>query len=94
MRIVAVLLGLLVAACSPTSGASTRPDVPIDDFAEVAVGVYRGAQPDAGGLRALRALGVRTIVDFRAKHDDGDAAKLGFDVVNIPMSSFPTHSST
>jgi protein tyrosine/serine phosphatase len=89
VRIVALPFVLLAAACSPTSGAPTRPDVPIDDFAEVAAGVYRGAQPAEAGLRALRELGVRTIVDFRARHDDGDAAKLGFDVVNIPMSSFP-----
>jgi protein tyrosine/serine phosphatase len=90
MRFVATGLVLFAAACSPTSGAPTRSDVPIDDFAEVATGVYRGAQPDAEGLRALRAMGVRTIVDLRAKHDDAPAAALGFDVVNIPMSSFPT----
>jgi len=90
MRFVAAALLFLAASCAPTSGAPARAGVPIDDFAEVADGVYRGAQPDADGLRALRGMGVRTIVDFRAKHDDADAAALGFDVVNIPMSSFPS----
>jgi tyrosine-protein phosphatase SIW14 len=75
----ALLLGIvLLAGCARSSVAA------------VADGVYRGAQPDAAGLRALKDMGVRTIVDLRAAHDDHRAADLGFDVVNIPMSSFPT----
>jgi protein tyrosine/serine phosphatase len=84
---------LLAACCSgppdDTKGslAATRPaGVPIDNFAEVAPGIYRGAQPDEAGFQALKALGVKTIVTMREKHDDrAHAGPLGIEVVHIPM---------
>jgi len=90
MRFVALGLVLLAAACARTSVDAARADAPIDNFAQVADGVYRGAQPDGAGFRALKAMGVRTVVDLRANHDDAVATALGFDVVRIPMPSFPT----
>ena len=83
-----------VAGCSRPadtagSAAATRPaGVPIDNFAEVVPGVFRGAQPDADGFRALKGLGIRTIVNLRGKHDDSPlASPLGLEVVEIPMSA-------
>jgi tyrosine-protein phosphatase SIW14 len=87
----AALVGLvlLAAACSHKSDPSAAS--PVANFAEVAPGLYRGAQPDADGFRALRDMGVKTIVDLRGKHDDAkDAEPLGLSVVRIPMSSFPS----
>ncbi|MDB5296909.1 MAG: protein tyrosine phosphatase [Phycisphaerales bacterium] len=55
---------LSAAFASPTA----LPGVP--NFAEVAPGVYRGAQPTAEGFRQLERLGVRTVVNLRAFHDD------------------------
>jgi tyrosine-protein phosphatase SIW14 len=85
---------LAIAGCSRPadtagSAAATRPaGVPIDNFAEVAPGIFRGAQPDADGFRALKGLGIRTIVNLRGKHDDTPAAApLGLGVVEIPMSA-------
>jgi protein tyrosine/serine phosphatase len=91
VRILAVGL-LFLAACAPAPAASVAADVavPIGNFHEVAHGVYRGAQPDADGFRALRDMGVRTIVDLRSMHDDKSATALGLDIVNIPMPSLPT----
>lgn len=83
-----------IAGCSRPSdtegsAAATRPaGVPIDNFAEVAPGIFRGAQPDAEGFRALKGLGICTIVNLRGKHDDThDAGPLGMSVVEIPMSA-------
>ena len=74
------------------SAAATRPaGVPIDNFAEVVPGMYRGAQPDADGFRDLKARGVRTIVNLRGSHDDRSVAgPIGLEVVDIPMSAKPT----
>jgi protein tyrosine/serine phosphatase len=71
------------------SAAATRPaGVPIDNFAEVAPGIFRGAQPDAAGFRELKDRGVRTIVNLRGKdHDRAAAGPLGLEVVDIPMSA-------
>jgi protein tyrosine/serine phosphatase len=90
MRIVAVGLVLLAAACARTSVEPSRAAAPIDNFAQVADGVYRGAQPDGAGFRALKTMGVRTVVNLRAHHDDAAATALGLDVVSIPMPSLPT----
>jgi protein tyrosine phosphatase (PTP) superfamily phosphohydrolase (DUF442 family) len=46
--------------------------VPIPQFAEVTEGVYRGAQPDHAGFRALAKLGVRTVVNLRTNHSDSE----------------------
>ena len=59
------------------------------NFARVDDGLFRGAQPDAAGFRALSDLGVRTVVNLRLSHDD-DPEDLppGIDVVAIPMHAF------
>ena len=99
----ALLPGLLLFGCAsigasgpvPPAGvgaASSSPDgsaVPVRNFARVDEGLFRGAQPDAEGFRALRALGVRTVVNLRQLHDD-DPEDLpeGLEVVEIPIHAF------
>lgn len=97
MRYRPMLLALVLVfapACSkpprkqetPTRPAT--PGMPIENFAKVADGVYRGAQPDAAGFKALKGLGVKTIVNLRNKHDDTpEATPLGLAVVRIPMDA-------
>ena len=48
--------------------------VPIDNFAVVADGIYRGAQPGSDGWKALKELGVKTVVNLREHHSDASAA--------------------
>ena len=64
-------------ALAPASGTRTplrpREDVPgVPNFAQVSAALYRGAQPTAEGMRALQAMGVKTIVNLRLLHSDRD----------------------
>ncbi len=78
---------LLLVGCGEDRPSKVA-GVPIENFAEVAPGVYRGAQPDSAGFQALKDLGVKTIVNLRSGHDDAPlAAPQGIDVVGIPMSA-------
>jgi len=45
---------------------------PLDNFYRVTPELYRGAQPDAAGMRKLKELGIKTIVNLRLMHSDAD----------------------
>ena len=85
------------AAPHSVSGVTAR-DVP--NFAVVAPGIYRGAAPTAEGMKKLKALGVRTIIDLRIekKGQDEEAAQakaLGMNRVRIRMGrEAPTKKQT
>jgi len=79
----AALLALLLAAgCAnterkdemgtghPWAQKMELPGAP--NLHKVSDDLYRGAQPTAEGFRALQQLGIRTVVDLRAFHDDKD----------------------
>ena len=77
------LLALPLGACGRASSDPRHPDVPIRRFAEVDAGLYRGAQPDAGGFRALKDLGVRTVLNFRGEDEDKSLAPKEIAVVQL-----------
>lgn len=59
----------------------------IPNFAEVTPNLYRGGQPSADGLAALKDLGVDVIVDLRGSASDSErdaVTKLGMQYVSIP----------
>ncbi|HYC77285.1 MAG TPA: tyrosine-protein phosphatase [Planctomycetota bacterium] len=63
-------------------------DVPVEHMASLEDDLFRGAQPNRAGLAALRAKGVKTIVNFRTMHSERrDAEALGFKVVEIPLEA-------
>ena len=69
--------------------ARAYPELP--NFQEVNARLYRGAQPRAGGLKALAALGVKTVLnlrddDARAREEGREAAALGLRYFNVPIS--------
>lgn len=95
-----LLLAVLLAACAcgpgerapdpMPSAAAAIPGAPsagpVRNFAKVDEGLWRGAQPDEAGFRALREMGVKTIVNLRYIHSDTDEpVPEGVDVVEIPI---------
>ena len=44
----------------------------VPNFYKVSDDLYRGAQPTAAGMRNLKAMGIRTVVNLRSFHSDRD----------------------
>ena len=77
------------------SKAGARPAEwakPIDqsrNLYEIAPGLYRSVQPEQRDAAQLQALGIRTIINFRAHHQDEDVLNLpGVKLVRIPMDTW------
>ncbi len=50
-------------------------------------GIFRGAQPKPEGFATLKAMGVRTVINLRTHHGEGEAVKAaGMRYVEIPMN--------
>jgi len=93
----ALLAALAAAGCAAvasekvccTSGrpfATRTADAPVENFAWIAPGVCRGAQPDSAGLRYLAEHGCRTIVNLRSHHSErAEAEALGLRFVELPL---------
>ena len=91
-----LIFSLLAALSAPPAFASTpglsTPDLP--NFHQTAPGIWRGAAPTEAGLRRLKAMGVKTIIDLRiapktVKKEGLYARSLGFHWINLPMGSDP-----
>jgi protein tyrosine/serine phosphatase len=62
----------------------------LENVAEVATGIFRGALPKEEGLRTLKARGIKTIVNLRHYHgasEERTCGAIGLDYVHIPLSS-------
>jgi protein tyrosine phosphatase (PTP) superfamily phosphohydrolase (DUF442 family) len=77
----AVLAGLLLPGIAwPAEPAAARPakwaqPVKLDgvpNFHKVSAALYRSAQPTAAGMRNLKQLGIKTVVNLRSFHSDSD----------------------
>lgn len=81
------LLALTIALLVPALAAPTAKQVP--NFAQVDEYIYRGAAPTKAGLEALKAMGIRTIIDLRiekkAKDEQKIAEAMGFTWINLRM---------
>jgi len=61
-----LVVGIGAVGCARLSVSQRASQHPgIGNFQQVAPGIYRGAQPDEAGLRALKAMGITTIVSLR-----------------------------
>ncbi len=96
---IAAFFALLPAFAAHAQKPAAPPsDLP--NFAVVEPGVYRGGAPTKEGLRKLKALGVRTIVDLRIEQkgqtEEAAAAKeLGINRVRIRLGrEAPTKKQT
>ena len=91
------MLGLTLAL--PAAAQTDRTNathVTIDNFGRVNANYFRGAQPEGRDYADLRALGVKTIIDFT---QDGDPSELGIveglgmKFFRIPMTTSRTPST-
>lgn len=101
-----VLVAAATAACASVSGSDAVPPgasrcllpdgspVPIENFHQVDERLFRGAQPDEAGFRALKALGVKTVVNLRGGDQDARLARAaGLDVVEMPLHARVTSTA-
>jgi uncharacterized protein (TIGR01244 family) len=64
----------------------------LPNFHQVNESLYRGAQPQPGGLKKLSELGVKTVINLRGASEDtrkeqAEAEASGMRYFNIPMSA-------
>jgi protein tyrosine/serine phosphatase len=81
------VLSLAVAAQEDRSLKEQLPN-----FHRVNENLYRGAQPQRGGVKKLSELGIKTVINLRGASDDtrreqAEAESSGMRYFNIPMSS-------
>jgi uncharacterized protein (TIGR01244 family) len=90
-------LGLAILLAAGNLAAARERGLPpsegIVNFGKVNEHLYRGAQPDAQGIRNLARLGVKTIIDLRMTNDlwqaeSAAALTSGITYTNIPMRGF------
>ncbi|HEY3763139.1 MAG TPA: tyrosine-protein phosphatase [Verrucomicrobiae bacterium] len=95
---VAMLLLLVMALPSLAQQSTNRPAdwaqpvvVPgITNCYEVTTNLYRGAQPSLEGMKQLKAMGIKTVINLRAFHSDDDkVAGTGLNDVRFEM--YPWH---
>jgi protein tyrosine/serine phosphatase len=98
--LVLLALSLTVPACgsdpAPATGTTTGkpfaqrlPGVAgVEKFARVNPNLYRGAQPTIEGFKQLKAMGVKTIIDFRSYHSTKKQAEAaGLTALEIPIKA-------
>ncbi len=83
-----LLLLALTGVISSAQKSETTAAAPIKNFGKINDNYYRGSQPDRSQLAALKAMGVKTIIDLRKDYVAGErqsAAELGLNYFNIPL---------
>src|SRR5262245_35475361 len=83
---VMAVLSLVIAA------QENRSYRELPNFHQVSETLYRGAQPQRGGLKKLSELGIKTVINLRGASDDtrkeqAEAEASGMRYFNIPMSA-------
>ena len=76
------LTGIITSAQKPAA------PLPIKNFGKVNDNYFRGSQPSQAQLEALKAMGVKTIIDLRKDWVAGEresASELGLKYFNIPL---------
>ena len=62
----------------------------LSNFCKVSDDLVRCAQPTLNGMRNLKAIGIKTVVNLSAFHSDRSMLKnTGLDYENIPMIAWP-----
>lgn len=87
----------LISSLSAMCALVVQPvfaDSDLPNFHSVAPGIYRGAAPTESGLKQLKAMGIKTVIDLRiapktVKREGIYARSLGFHWINLPMGADP-----
>src|SRR6266567_2981749 len=85
-----LVLAVVIAACA-AGQRGLPPQEGIANFGKVAERLYRGAQPDESGIKNLKRLGIKTILNLRMtnevmKVEEAEARANGMVHTNVPMS--------
>lgn len=59
----------------PAAWAEPMTKPGLSNLHQVTPNLYRGAQPSALGMRSLEEMGIKTVINLRDLHDDGDKLK-------------------
>ena len=81
---------LLLVALSAAGERGLPPKEGIRNFGKINDSLYRGAQPDAVGIRNLARLGIRSIINLRMTNDVWKAEAVearasGITYTNVPL---------
>ena len=84
---------LLLGASTQARARGLPAQEGIVNFGKVSERLYRGAQPNAAAMKALQALGIKTIVNLRMpgdvwKPEATEANSLGILYTNVPFRGF------
>jgi protein tyrosine phosphatase (PTP) superfamily phosphohydrolase (DUF442 family) len=86
LAVVFAFSNIIQAQTSP----SEFPNIKIKNFGQMDTNYYRGAQPKKDDYQALKALGVKTVIDLQENPTDYEkpaVEALGMQYVNIPMGN-------
>src|SRR5580700_7360056 len=89
VAISAVVVGLSCALSARAQNPDALKGVHIDNFGEVNQFLYRGAQPAGQDYEALKALGIKTVIDLEHSGKESEeqlVESLGMKFVRIGMS--------
>jgi len=77
------------SASRPSTWAEAVAGTHVPNLYRVEPDLLRSAQPDAAGFQDLATLGVKTILDLRAGHDDArEAGKAALRFLHVPMRAW------
>lgn len=99
MKILLIALSFFWVAIAPAQPATNRPAqwaqpliLPgISNLYQVTTNLYRGAQPTAEGMKQLKAMGIKTVVNLRSFHSDKDELA-GTDLKGVRFETKPWHA--
>ena len=75
----------------PASWAQPLTIPGITNFYRVTTNLYRGAQPTAEGMRQMKAMGIKIVINLRAFHSDKDEVA-GSGLKSIRFETKPWHA--
>jgi len=82
------------AATLPVDSALALVSNQIDNWHQVSEQLYRSAQPSRYGFSEISRLGIRSVLNLRALHDDEDeAAGLDLELYRVPMYAFKVNEN-